>query len=253
MIHKQMNEEKLIEIFRNWYPLVKNFFKSAEYEALVKFLKERIAAGAEILPVKHQIFEAYKCPGPENVKVVLLGQDPYPHYHAHGLSFSSAYGNEVPASLRNIFKQLDNEYGDIILEGHSHETDLTRWAVQGVLLLNTVLTSEKGNAGAHLHKGWESLTSRSLINLIRGNFRQKVVFILLGKKAQMFVVQHVLTQLTPEEAKRISRVEAPHPSPYSANTGFFGSQIFTETNRILEANGEEPIDWIGPMKDILPF
>jgi len=251
---KMTAEEKLQKKFRGWYPLVENFFKSAEYEALVQFLKGRVAAGAEITPAKENIFAAYDCPQPENVKVVLIGQDPYPHYHAHGLSFSSLSPN-TPASLKNIFKQLNDEYKDELpqdIEYH-HENDLSRWAVQGVLLLNTVLTSEVGGAGAHLGQGWESMTSRSLVNLIRGNFKPHVVFILLGKKAQDFVATQVETRLTPEELSRVKKLETSHPSPYSANSGFIGSNIFTECNKILEADGEKPIDWIGPMINHLPF
>lgn len=248
-----MNEEKLKEIFRNWYPLVETFFKSAEYEALLNFLKQRVAAGAEITPAKKDIFNAYKCPGPSHVKVVLLGQDPYPHEHAHGLSFSTLSQTHIPASLNNIFKQLDIEYRDKLPTGYVPENDLTRWTIQDVLLLNTVLTAEKGRAGAHLNKGWEALTSQTLVNLIKANFKPRIVFILLGKKAQDFIATQVEPHLTPQEISRICKLETSHPSPYSANSGFIGSNIFTECNKKLVESGEEPIDWIGSISDVLPF
>jgi uracil-DNA glycosylase len=248
-----MNEENLKKLFRGWWPLVENFFKSAEYESLLMFLKQRKAQGAEFTPPKEHIFNAYKAVSPEDVKVVLLGQDPYPHYHANGLSFSSTHGNQVPASLANVFKELNAEYGDEILEGHTHETDLTRWAIQGVLLLNTVLTSEFKNAGAHLGQGWEDLTARTLINLVRAGHKDQIVFLLLGQKALKFIEQKVIPFITPEEECRISCLQASHPSPYSANQGFIGSNIFKDCNNLLTSAGEDPIDWIGPMKDILPF
>ncbi|MBP2855511.1 uracil-DNA glycosylase, partial [Acinetobacter baumannii] len=166
----------------------------------------------------------------EEVKVVILGQDPYHgENQAHGLSFSVQPGVKIPPSLRNIYKEL---YDDLGIAPVQHG-NLVSWAKQGVLLLNTVLTVREGQAYSHRGKGWERLSDTIIEKL---NEREKpIVFILWGKPAQ-------------EKIKMIDKsrhiiITSPHPSPLSASRGFFGSKPFSKTNDALLALGEEPIDW----------
>lgn len=178
----------------------------------------------------YHVYEALELTPYEEVKVVILGQDPYHGVNqAHGLSFSVQPGVKTPPSLVNIYKELKNDLG---IEPVSHG-NLVTWAKQGVLLLNTVLTVREGQAYSHRGKGWEQLTDAIIEKL---NERDKpIVFILWGKPAQ-------------EKMKMIDKsrhiiITAPHPSPLSAHRGFFGSKPFSKTNDALLALGETPIDW----------
>lgn len=183
-----------------------------------------------IYPPKDYIFNALKLTSYKDAKVVIVGQDPYHEEHqAHGLSFSVQKGVKLPPSLQNIYKELETDLG--IKRGI--DGDLTGWAKQGVLLLNAVLTVEKGHAGSHRNIGWEILTDYIIKVLNKKD--TSVVFILWGNFAK-------------EKAKLITNskhfiIISPHPSPFSAYSGFFGSKPFSKTNNYLIKNNLEPIDW----------
>ncbi len=183
-----------------------------------------------IYPPKNYIFNALKLTSFKDTKVVIVGQDPYhEEQQAHGLSFSVQKGVKLPPSLQNIYKELETDLGiKPRIDG-----DLTGWARQGVLLLNAVLTVEKGHAGSHRNMGWELLTDYIIKVLNTKN--TPVVFILWGNFAK-------------EKAKLITNpmhyiIMSPHPSPFSAYSGFFGSKPFSKTNKYLESHGLTPIDW----------
>lgn len=183
-----------------------------------------------IFPPKDYIFNALKLTPYKNVKVVIVGQDPYHGVgEAHGLSFSVQKGIKVPPSLKNIYKELENDLGISPYE----EGDLTYWARQGVLLLNAVLTVEKDKPASHRNLGWERLTDYIIKTL--NNKEEPVVFILWGnfaKEKQKYITnpKHLV-------------ITSAHPSPFSASYGFFGSKPFSKTNNFLKENGLEPIDW----------
>ena len=183
-----------------------------------------------IFPEKNNIFNALKLTDYNNVKVVIMGQDPYHGIgEAHGLSFSVQKGIKIPPSLQNIYKEL---YDDLHIPPKSHG-DLTGWAKQGVLLLNSVLTVEKDKASSHKGLGWELFTDY-IIKLLNTK-EEPIVFILWGNFAR-------------EKKKYITNkkhliIESAHPSPFSAYNGFFGSKPFSRANNFLIANKKEPIDW----------
>ena len=183
-----------------------------------------------IYPPKEYLFNALKLTSYKDTKVVIVGQDPYHGEHqAHGLSFSVQKGVKLPPSLQNIFKELDSDLGI----KPSLDGDLTNWAKQGVLLLNAVLTVEKDKAASHRNLGWELFTDYIIKTLNKKD--EPVVFILWGNFAK-------------EKAKLITNpkhyvIMSPHPSPFSAYTGFFGSKPFSKTNEFLLKNNLKPIDW----------
>ncbi|WP_340372497.1 uracil-DNA glycosylase [Peribacillus sp. FSL E2-0218] len=213
----------------DWWPLLKEEFKKEYYQELREFIKREYKEQV-IHPDQDAIFNALHYTAYENVKVVILGQDPYhgPD-QAHGLSFSVKPEVRIPPSLRNIFKELHADLGtDIPDEGY-----LVEWAKQGVLLLNTVLTVREGEAHSHRGKGWENFTNQ-VIRLL--SERQKpIVFILWGKPAQ--------TKMPLIDESRHKIITSVHPSPLSASRGFFGSKPFSKTNQFLMEMGESPIDW----------
>ncbi|MBO0460129.1 MULTISPECIES: uracil-DNA glycosylase [Enterococcus] len=216
-------------IHNSWQDRLADEFEKDYYQRLRNFLKEEYAT-QKIHPDMYHVYEALELTPYEEVKVVILGQDPYHGVNqAHGLSFSVQPGVKTPPSLVNIYKELKNDLG-IEPVGHGN---LVSWAKQGVLLLNTVLTVREGQAYSHRGKGWEQLTDAVIEKL---NERDKpIVFILWGKPAQ-------------EKMKMIDKsrhiiITAPHPSPLSAHRGFFGSKPFSKTNDALLALGETPIDW----------
>lgn len=218
------------EIFNNdWAEKLEGEFDKPYYRKLIAFLKEEYA-NETIYPEMDDIFNALHYTSFENVKVVILGQDPYhgPD-QAHGLSFSVKPEVTTPPSLRNIFKELHNDMGCQI-PNHGH---LVKWAEEGVLLLNNVLTVREGHAHAHKGMGWETFTD-SVIELLNKK-RTPIVYILWGAAAQkkQALIDTTLHYL----------VKAPHPSPLSAYKGFFGSKPFSTTNQHLEASGKEGIDW----------
>lgn len=183
-----------------------------------------------IYPPREMIFNAFKYKDINEIKVVILGQDPYPSpNHAHGLCFSVQHGISEPKSLINIYKEL---YNDLLINPPM-DGNLEGWAKQGVFLLNTILTVEKGKPLSHKNKGWEIFTTRVIQEI--NNDNNPKVFLLWGKEAQK------LKSLITNERHLI--IESNHPSPLSAYHGFFGSKPFSKINDFLIKNNLEPIDW----------
>ncbi|MFY4776072.1 uracil-DNA glycosylase [Metabacillus sp. RGM 3146] len=213
----------------DWQPLLETQFQEPYYIKLREFLKQEYQSGTTY-PDQYDIFNALHCTSYEEVKAVILGQDPYHgHGQAHGLSFSVTPGVKIPPSLRNIFIELEDDIG-CSAPGHG---SLIKWAKEGVLLLNTVLTVRSGEANSHKGIGWERFTDE-IIQVL--NKREKpVVFILWGKHAQ------VKTEMIDSNKHFI--IESPHPSPFSASRGFFGSKPFSKTNAYLKEMGLNEIDW----------
>lgn len=218
-----------MRITTDWYDLLKEEFKKPYFINLMKFLKQEWG-NYTIYPAKEDIFNALNYTPYEKVKVVILGQDPYPGPNqAHGLSFSVKPGVPIPKSLQNIFQELHDDLGCKIPDNGY----LKKWADQGVLLLNTVLTVRAGQPNSHQGKGWEYFTDRIIFLL---NEREKpVVFVLWGRNAQS--KKPLITN------KRHLIIESAHPSPFAADRGFFGSRPFSKINSFLVSNGEEPVDW----------
>lgn len=216
-------------LHNSWQELLAPEFEKAYYRKLHDFLKQEYQTQT-IHPDMFHIFEALELTPYENVKVVILGQDPYHGEHqAHGLSFSVQKGVRIPPSLQNIYKELESDLG---IKPVNHG-DLTSWAKQGVLLLNTVLTVRNGAANSHRGQGWEQFTDK-IIELLNER-TAPVIFILWGKPAQ--------TKAKMINTHRHIVLTAPHPSPLSAYRGFFGSKPFSKTNELLLALGEQPINW----------
>ncbi|NEW62752.1 uracil-DNA glycosylase [Granulicatella sp. zg-ZJ] len=212
-----------------WHDVLAQEKEKEYFKQVMTYVSERRRV-ATVFPTKENMFHALKLTEYDNVKVVILGQDPYHGEHqAHGLSFSVQENIDFPPSLQNIFKELVDDIGCLM----PTQGNLTKWAQQGVLLLNTVLTVEKGQAHSHKDKGWEIFTDKVISVL---NDRQKpVVFVLWGRLAQSKQTlitnpQHII-------------LTAPHPSPLSAYRGFFGSRPFSRINEYLRALHIEPIDW----------
>lgn len=216
-------------IHNDWWDVLQPEFNQAYYASLHNFLVGEYQHQT-IYPEMHHIFEAFEWTPFNEVKVVILGQDPYhgPH-QAHGLSFSVLPGVKIPPSLQNIYKELHDDLG---FEPVNHGY-LEKWAKQGVLLLNSVLTVRDGQAFSHRGKGWERLTDAAIAALSKR--AEPVVFILWGKAAQAKI------ELINTDTNIV--LQSPHPSPFSANRGFFGSRPFSKTNEALKAMGETPIDW----------
>ncbi|WP_156188937.1 uracil-DNA glycosylase [Acinetobacter indicus] len=220
-----------VQLDASWKYALSDFLLGEKMDALKAFLLEEKQANKVIYPPSGLIFNALNTTPLEQVKVVILGQDPYhgPN-QAHGLSFSVQRGVALPPSLRNIFHELHTDLGlDIPKHG-----DLTRWAEQGVLLLNSVLTVEAAQPTSHQKRGWEEFTDH-VIDVLNEQ-REHIVFILWGAYAQR------KGQLIDPNKHLI--LKAAHPSPLAANRGgFFGCQVFSKTNNYLKQHGIEPIDW----------
>jgi uracil-DNA glycosylase len=210
----------------SWLPVFEGL--GAEISAVREFLEGETMAGRQWLPEPSQVLRAFTHPL-NRVKVVILGQDPYPTPgHSVGLAFSVAPGVGLPRSLVNIFSELQSDLG---VEPPSHG-DLNPWADQGVLLLNTVLTVGSGTSGSHRGKGWEPITS-SVISALTNRPEGAPVAILWGKDAQSYGSRF--------DSRFV--ITSPHPSPLSARRGFFGSKPFSQTNELLRQRGQTPIDW----------
>lgn len=207
------------------------FFHSDAAHDLLHRIDARAAAGITILPGPGNLFAALGLTPLNDVRVIILGQDPYPTPEdAHGLAFSYAGARRLPASLKNIFKELaDDIAGPVRMNGN-----LSDWAGQGVLLLNSALTVEAGSVGAHMKWGWHHLMADIMRTV--GAKPEPCVFILWGDKARAFKPligpQHLV-------------IESPHPSPLSAYRGFFGSKPFSRSNAFLQGRGRGEIDWLG--------
>ncbi|MBM3167682.1 MAG: uracil-DNA glycosylase [Bacteroidetes bacterium] len=218
-----------VHIEPSWKIALAEPFQHPSFFSLTQFIKKEFQEH-QIFPPGRQIFSAFwQCPLP-SVKVVILGQDPYHgEGQAHGLSFSVIPGVPFPPSLLNIFKELKNDLGiDMPPQG-----DLTRWANQGVFLLNATLTVRANQAGSHQHQGWETFTDEVIRTVSRE--RNHVVFLLWGAFAQK------KEELIDSNKHLI--LKAPHPSPLSAHRGFFGSGHFSKANDYLLATQQSPIDW----------
>ena len=220
----------MVTLHESWKVPLRAEFDAPYMMALKDFLVAERGKGKRIFPKGSEWFHALDATPLEQVRVVILGQDPYHgEGQAHGLCFSVKPGVRPPPSLINIYKEMKNDLG---LEPPSHG-NLEAWAKQGVLLLNAVLTVEAGLAASHQGKGWERFTD-AVIRLVNDQPRP-VVFILWGSYAQRkaaFV-----------DRQRHLVLASAHPSPLSAHNGFFGSQPFSKTNEFLVANGQDPIDW----------
>ena len=219
-----------INIESSWLKVLKDEFEKPYMKNLSIFLNSEKNNNKIIYPPGSKIFNALNLTPFKSVKVIILGQDPYHGQNqANGLSFSVEIGNKIPPSLQNIFKEL---YSDLNIYPSQHG-DLSNWAKQGVLLLNTILTVESSKPSSHYNKGWEIFTDKILHSL--SSLKENLVFILWGKKAQEKI------SLIDESKHKI--LKSTHPSPYSANNGFFGSQPFSKTNFFLESKNIDKINW----------
>ena len=212
-----------------WDDILQADLGSENYRLLREYLKEEYAQGP-VYPPKEDIFNALKYTDYDDVKVVLLGQDPYHGPgQAHGFAFSVQRGVKIPPSLQNMYKELQTDLGCTI----PNHGNLLEWANQGVLMLNTVLTVREGQPNSHKGKGWEEITDSIIRHLDK---REKpLVFLLWGANARNKVpLIHGMHHLV---------LAAPHPSPLSAWQGFFGCKHFSKANDFLTATGQSPIDW----------
>ncbi|MDB5030292.1 uracil-DNA glycosylase [Mucilaginibacter sp.] len=222
----------VIELEASWLKVLGDEFNKDYMLKLKEFLKEEKQAGKTIYPKSNDILNAFRHTPFNEVKVVILGQDPYHGARqAHGLSFSVQKGVAVPPSLQNIYKELATDIPGFTIPKTG---DLTKWAQQGVLLLNATLTVQAAEAGSHQKKGWEKFTD-TVIKTISDK-KEGVVFILWGNYAQS---KSVLI----DESKHLI-IKSTHPSPLAVSRGgFFGSKPFSKTNAYLEKQGKKPIDW----------
>lgn len=224
------NMEITPKIQQSWKEALKYEFQKPYFKELKNFIVEEIKSGHSIFPPGSLIFSAFNQTPFDNVKVVILGQDPYHgEGQAHGLSFSVPKGLRPPPSLVNIFKEIHDDLGIPI----PSTGNLEPWARQGVLLLNATLTVRARQAGSHQHKGWEEFTDTVIQTL--SEKKEGVIFLLWGRYAQskesfIDTSQHII-------------FKAAHPSPFSAYNGFFGCKHFSKTNEILRTQGKKEIDW----------
>ena len=213
----------------DWVPALAGEFGQPYFAKLQAFV-DQDRTTETVFPAAEQTYAALRLTPPDAVRVVVLGQDPYPTPgHAHGLAFSVEPGVSPPASLRNIYKELHSDLGIPPAE----HGDLRTWAERGVLLLNSVLTVRSGAAGSHGKKGWETFTD-AILRAVNG-FDRPVVFVLWGNYA---IKKRPLI-----DEGRHAVVQMAHPSPLSASKGFFGSKPFSQVNAALEKLGRPPIDW----------
>lgn len=217
------------DIEKGWAKMMQPEFEADYFRNLKDFLVEEKKDHA-IYPPGSQIFSAFNLTPFDQVKVVILGQDPYHGIgQAHGLCFSVPQGINPPPSLKNIYREIEDDIG-VKMPNHGN---LEKWAKQGVLLLNATLTVRANQAGSHQNKGWEAFTDKAIKQLSTEKFG--VVFLLWGKYAQ--------DKETLIDKGRHYILKAPHPSPFSANKGFFGCRHFSKTNEILKKIGKTEIDW----------
>lgn len=218
-----------VRIEESWKKHLETEFDKPYFDELVRFVRNEYATHT-VYPPGKQMFAAFDACPFDNVKVVILGQDPYHEPgQAHGLCFSVNEGVQFPPSLQNIFKEIESDLGKPV----PSNGNLLRWARQGVLLLNATLTVRAHQAGSHQNRGWEAFTDAVIHHLAEE--REHIVFILWGAYAQRkgaFIdrTRHLVLQ-------------SPHPSPLSAHRGFFGNHHFSQANQYLTVHGIEPIDW----------
>jgi len=215
----------------SWLEILKDEFEKKYMLELKAFLQQEKETGRVVYPKSKDIFNAFAKTPFNDVKVVILGQDPYHGQNqAHGLSFSVQKGVAVPPSLQNIFKELQQEFPDFKIPQNG---DLTQWAEQGVLLLNATLTVRVNEAGSHQKKGWEVFTDKVIREI--SERKSGVVFLLWGKFAQ------AKSELIDPQKHHL--LKAAHPSPFAAHSGFFGCGHFLKTNQLLAEKGLPIIDW----------
>ncbi len=219
----------MIEFKNDWDQILKEEFSQEYYLTLRKFLKKEYST-KRIFPDMYDIFNAFKYTSYKDVRIVIIGQDPYHGFgQAHGLCFSVKKGVEPPPSLKNIYKEIDNE----LHIGIPNHGELSKWAAQGVLLLNTVLTVREGQANSHRGMGWEIFTDHVIEKLNARN--TPIIFLLWGANARSkkALINNPIHKI----------LECAHPSPLSAYNGFFGCGHFAKANQILRENGFNEIDW----------
>jgi uracil-DNA glycosylase len=220
-----------VDLEDSWLKVLGDEFEKPYMKSLKAFLQQEKQAGHTVYPKGTDIFNAFKQTPFDEVKVVILGQDPYHGVgQAHGLSFSVQKGVIPPPSLKNIYKELADEFPDFKIPSHG---ELTSWAKQGVLLLNATLTVRAHTAGSHQNKGWEQFTDKVITEL--SEKRTGLVFILWGNYAKQ-------KEALIDQTKHFI-IKSAHPSPFSAYNGFFGSKPFSKTNEILRKEGKQEIDW----------
>jgi uracil-DNA glycosylase len=232
-----MNSQREIKLHSQWRQVIGDEFEKDYMLSLREFLIQRKQQDAVIYPPSDQWFSALNSTPFDNVRAVILGQDPYHGAgQAHGLCFSVTPGIKVPPSLANIYKEIKSDLG---IEQPNHGC-LISWAQQGVLLLNATLTVEDGNAGAHQGKGWEQFTDQVIRSV--NQQREGVVFMLWGNYAQK--------KSAMIDSQRHLVLKSVHPSPLSAYRGFFGCGHFSAANQYLQEQRLEPIDWQLPEREI---
>src|SRR5688572_11084115 len=218
-----------VKIAPSWKTKLEPEFEKPYFEQLIKFVKEEYQSGT-VYPPGKEIFRAFDCADFDQVKVVIIGQDPYHgHGQANGLCFSVQEGVAMPPSLKNIFKEIQSDLGKPIPK----TGELERWAKQGVLLLNATLTVRASSPGSHQNKGWETFTDAVIKNI--SDQKENLVFLLWGAYAQK--KGEVI-----DRNKHLVLMSA-HPSPFSADRGFFGCKHFSKTNQYLKSKGKDEIDW----------
>ena len=219
-----------IKIEDSWKNILSEEFEKPYFSEIKSFLQDEIESGKTIYPHPKNIFHIFNIVPFEKVRVVILGQDPYHNvWQAHGMSFSVREWTKIPPSLRNMYKEIGEEFGIEFWENW----DLTPWTEQWVFLLNAILTVEAHKAASHSKIGWENFTDAVIKKI--SDEREGVVFLLWGnfarsKKSLINISKHLV-------------LEAPHPSPFSAHSWFFGCNHFKKVNEYLKENGEKEIDW----------
>ncbi|WDF54145.1 uracil-DNA glycosylase [Mucilaginibacter sp. KACC 22063] len=220
-----------IDLEPGWLNVLQDEFKKDYMVKLRHFLQEEKQQGQVVYPKNADIFNAFNKTPFDKVKVVILGQDPYPGAHqAHGLSFSVQKGIAIPRSLINIYKELETDITGFKKPAHGN---LEGWAQQGVLLLNATLTVRAGAPASHQKKGWEIFTDAVIKKI--SDLKEGVVFILWGSYAQ--------SKIALIDQSKHFILKSVHPSPLSVERGFWGSKPFSKTNELLEKQGKTPIDW----------
>lgn len=220
-----------VQIEESWRAVLGAEFEKDYMKALKGFLQQEKQDGKTVFPPGNLIFNAFNHTPFNSVKAVILGQDPYHGPgQAHGLAFSVQKGVTIPPSLRSIYKELQDDIPGFTPPRHG---ELTKWADEGILLLNATLTVRKGEAASHHNKGWEIFTDEAIRQL--SDKKKGIIFLLWGKNAQ--------AKIPLIDADKHFILKAAHPSPYSASHGFFGCRHFSKTNQLLKEQGETEIDW----------
>ncbi len=224
--HKTMN----VKIEKSWKKVLQPYFETCEWKQLSDFVRDEYL-NKTVYPQPKNVFNAFNSTPFNKVKVVIIGQDPYHNPgQAHGLCFSVQDGVTPPPSLKNIYKELDSDLG---IKKDFTRGNLTDWANQGVLLINSVLTVRKNNPGSHAKKGWEEFTDEVIKQL--SDKKENLVFLLWGNYAKQ--------KGTVINRSKHLVLESAHPSPFSANNGFFGCEHFSQTNNYLKKHNKQEINW----------